>query len=864
MLHRWIVSAASHLVPRADRLSWRAEWEAELAHREQRRATWARRGPDLVWRSLGAFRDAWTLQLGRWHSARFFAHHWRLTATAVLSLGAAIAATVVGLSIGDVLLRRPPGVADPGTLRTIDIQTKSNRFGEASYDEFKYYRSSSKTFGAITAHPYSISTIGLRTATHNQQALATQVADNFFEVLGVRAMRGTLAFPRLSEGIAIVIAERLWQALDRPAIGTALRLNDNPVTLTGVLPSSFRGMAFVWEPDVWMSFESGRSLVGEPALLTDRSRHWLHMVGRLSPASTTRDAEAELRVLASRLERAYPADGLRTTVLSPTTVTPAGDRSWMWQWIGALVGVVLLMLIVACANVTNLLLGLSLARRHEMLVRAAMGAGRRHLILPLVRESVAIAAMAGALGYLMAFAALARLATFHPAMGPFLPAPAIDARPGLLVAGVVFLLVMLCGVLIGIGPALKAADEGLSAMLNRTSTTRHTSARLRSSLVLIQMAVVTVVLVVLGVGISSVIRLSHADLGFSARHLAFTPIDLRASGYDQHTGPAAAERFRQRIEGLPGVESVSFVDGPPLGNGWSRARVSTPEQPLDPKNAASVRYSVVDPLYFSTMGVMLLAGRPFDSRDTATSPDVVIVNAAMARQLWPNIDPIGRTLRIGDNQRMATVVGVAADGKYEDVSEEQETFMYRALTQHYLDNVIAIARTAPAGPTPLAIAQALFKSEPGIVLSGFALLTLDDLLALSRFLPTMVATVATIVSIVTLILAISGLYGSVFYSVGQRRHELRVRMMLGAVSRDVYRIAIRTMGGTAVAGAAIGIAVAIAVLPAVSSMFYGIRPIEPLITGLVAAAGIAVVLLTTVVAVRPVTKTRSLISELTE
>jgi len=330
------------------------------------------------------------------------------------------------------------------------------------------------------------------------------------------------------------------------------------------------------------------------------------------------------------------------------------------------------------------------------------------------------------------------------------------------------------------------------------------------------------VLVILAVGVSSVVRMSNASLGFSARHLTFTSVDMRASGYDERTGAPFYQRIREHVGALPGVEAVSLADGAPFGNGWARTPVSVAERPLDPKRAPSIRFSVVDDRYFSTMGIALVAGRAFDSRDTAGAPEAVIVNATMARRLWPGTDPIGRRVRIADDRRVATVIGVAADGKYEDVSEEQGPFMYLALPQHYLANVTAIARTSGAGPTPLAIAQRLHEKEPQIAIGGLALATLD----------------------------------------GQRRQELTIRMMLGAVSGDIYRIALRTMGAAALAGAAVGIALAMMALPVIASMFYGIRPVEPVITIAVAGTGMAIVLITTLVVVRPLTRSTDLTAEL--
>jgi len=305
---------------------------------------------------------------------------------------------------------------------------------------------------------------------------------------------------------------------------------------------------------------------------------------------------------------------------------------------------------------------------------------------------------------------------------------------------------------------------------------------------------------------------------------------------------------------------VSLADGPPFGNGWGRDTIEPADRGAVGGNR-SIRVSAVDHRYFTTMSIPIHAGRPFDAHDGSGAPEAVIVNETLARQYWPGVDPIGRRLRV-DGNRLVTVVGVAADGKYDDVAEAPGPFMYYALGQHYRNNVVAIARTGRAGPAPQAIARALIEMEPHLTIGGIGVMSLGDLLALPLFLSRMVVMVAAAVSVMTLVLAIAGLYSSVFYSVEQRRQEFGIRMVLGAGAREVYRIALSTMGWAAAAGALLGIGIASGILPLVASMFYGIRSFEPLITLAVAAAGMLIVLATTLVVVRPITKTESLRSAL--
>jgi putative ABC transport system permease protein len=860
MLHRWIIRAAGRLVPRDGRAEWRAEWDAELLHRERQDRRWNRPGA-LTRRALGAIRDAWTLQIGTWHSARFFARHWRLTATALLSLTMAITVTIVGLALGDALLRRPPAVRDAHTVRSLYLRTPDDEFGSVSFEEFEYYRKNTRSFADITAYPFSITSLGFRSGAYVDQVIGAQVADNYFQVLGIAPTQGTLAF-REGQGDVVVIAERLWHRLGRPGPGTVVRINDHPVAIAGIVPSSFQGMLFVWSADLWMPFRTAQTVIGQSATrLTDPSQRWLHMVGRLAPSATEVAANAEARVLSNGWSSLHRASGRREEAfVTATTVTPASDREWVTLLLGTLVAAVLMMLAVACANVTNLLLGLSIARRYEFLVRTAVGASPRHLVVPVLRESVALALAAGTLGYAAAYEVLTRLATTRLKVQQFVTWAGLDARPGVVVTLVIIGLVVLCGLLIGVAPARRAARDGLVAGVNQASTARHTPARFRGALVVVQMVAATLVLAALTVSVSSAMRLRNAALGFSARSLAFTGIDVRRTGYDEHTGPLFYERVRQRIAALPGVEAVSLADGPPFGNGWGRDTISPANGGRAVGRPREVRISAVDQRYFATMGIAIRAGRAFDDHDTLGAPEVVIVNETLARQHWPDANAIGKRLRIDRGNRLVTVVGVAADGKYDDVGEAQGPFMYYALAQHYQNDIVAIARTSPSGPAPQAIARALMEMESHLALGGLGVMSLDDLLSLPLLFSRMVVWVAATVSVMTLILAVAGLYTSVFYSVQLRRQEFGIRMVLGAGARQVYRLALGTMGWAAGSGAIIGVAVASGLLPLVASMFYGIRPIEPLLLVVVAAAGVVIVLGTTLIVVRPITRMANLLT----
>lgn len=858
MLSRWIVLAASLLVPGDRRAEWRQEWEAEFAHREHQRA----RGRRLRWRDgLGAVMDAVFLQAGQWRSLRFLMRNWRVSMTAGLSLAVAIAATIVGLACWDALLLRPPGVPAPEGLRTADFRSPDAPDSGISYEDYRTLAGASRTLTSITAFPYAVSSFELDFHGRRERIVATEVLDNYFAALGVQPRLGTLGLPhdRGAGDDVIAISEPLWRRLGGdPAIaGKTLRINQHDATVAGVVPESFRGMLFVWSPDVWMSARAAESIGGAPpARMTDRTQRWLHLVGRLAPGATDAAAAAEMNNLLGPIARQHPTEPRMTAVVTPTRTTPESERQWISATLAILVVSVLLLLTVACANVTNLLLGLALERRHELGVRAAIGASWSHLVLPQVRETLVLTAISGVGGYLIATAALGWLSSFRPVNLAFFPSPSVDLRPGIFVTVTAAMLVLLCGAIIGLTVAWRSTREGLSAAINHSATSTHTPrARLRGGLVLVQMTVATLVLVALAVTVNSLAKLQRAPLGFSARHLSFIGINLPMSGYTPQTGPALYERIRERLEATPGVEAVSFVDGPPFLGGWGLDTVSPAEAPTGTPPTRGIRVSIVDRHYFSTMGIDIRAGRAFDAGDYATAPEAVIVNETMARRLWPGRDPVGRRLHIANGDRSVTVVGVAADGKYDDIGEPQQSFMYVALSQHYLPESAIVVRTAPrTGPTLTTLAGSLLDLEPHLRIGNIGLLSLDQILAMPLFYSRAVAAVVGAVCGLTLLLAVAGLYSSTFYSVTQRRRELTLRILLGASMGHILGLALRSMAGVAIGGAAIGIAAGIALLPVVSSLFYGIHAVEPAVTAGVAIAAAAIVILTTVAVVWPLTR----------
>ncbi len=871
-VHRWILTVASRLVPKAMRDEWRAEWDAELDHRERSLREWRTRGRgrrlDLVRRSIGAFWDALWLRSARWYSMRLFGRHWRLALAAVLSLSVALAAVTIGLAAYRTALMRPTGVNHAEALQFIHTRTPSNAFDAMSYEEFLAYRERARSFTDVAAFPYWISTGDLAVGDRHDPALMAQVSANYFAVLDVRPMLGSLRLRALPDDDVdgVVIGEQLWRRLgaDPALVGASVHVNGAPVAIVGVVPQTYRGLLLAWAPNVWISPRTAERVVGSaPSLLTDRAQRWLNLIGRLRPGVTRDQASAEVLSIAAQMAREHPETNReRTAVLSNVSMTPPSDRGWMTTVFGGLVLIVLLGLIVAGANVTNLLLGLAASRRHEMLVRAALGASRAQLALPLVREGVVLGLISGAIGVAAAAVGLRRLATLALPVGSGWPSPTIDLHldPGVFVT--MMAVAIAAGLAIGLVPAMRAASDGLSGAINRElSVSEPRRGRVRGTLVVIQMAVATLVMVGVGLSIRSFVGLEHIPLGFSARHLTYASVNLERSGFTEQAGRMFYERMRTRMAAIPGVEAVTLASNEPLA-GYLRERVLDADGRPWPAPQETTPLIVVDANYFAAIDMPILAGRSFDTRDRQGSEDVVMVNATMARRMWPDRNAVDEHLRIGSDHRLARVVGVVPDSKFDDLTESPLPAMYLPLAQRYVPDINVIMRSSKeqselkmldAGvheTATMPIAQAMLDlGGPSLAWNGGA--TLDDLIRMSLLLPRAIVAVSIGFGALTLALALFGLYSTVFYSVNQRRMEMGIRIAIGAQPLDVFTAVLRHTARVAAIGTVVGVAAGQALLPLASSILYGIGKVEPAVLMEVALVAAAVALLTTYAVARP-------------
>lgn len=791
-------------------------------------------------------------------SLRILKKHWKLTTIAVSSLAVAMAAGTTGFSVFSALLLRPPAVLAPNKLLTVYSSTPTEEFGGFCYDDYTFYRDHNGVFSSLMAFPYSISLTPITFEHRSKAGLSNAVSDTYFSVLGVPPLLGRV-FARGDDdkpSTLAVLSYSYWKWLgaDQNIVGKTISVNNIPLTVVGVMPKSFVGTIFSDLPDVWypLSTDATASHQGQ-AWMTDRTVRPLRLVGRLKPNVTREQALANLQAISRQLASAYPKTNKdRIARVTETRMLPEDSVSSAKIISAVLFLIVGLVLFAACSNVANLLLALASARRHEILVRAALGATPKQLIREVLVDSILIAGGGGLLGFLLASLGLRQLLQFKPyipGLG-FLPLT-VDFRPDASVMAATAALVFLVGLATGLVPGLYSSTPNLAGALSGEIAVGGTrKGRIRNSLVAAQVAVCTLVFIGVGLCFRSLNNLRHVNLGFTTRNVAILTADLQAAAISEEQGRKLFTKMRETASQTYGVESVTLASDIPVSqNEGSVEQIHVGDSSTPGGGAESTAFVMVDDNYFSTLGIPVLTGRVFTSAETPKGPEVIIVNHSMAEKYWPGQNPIGKTVQIENGHRVATVVGVVADGKYVDIDEPARPFMYFDLNQHYQSVVYLLARAkgAPRGwLTPLS--EALQKVAPGLF---FMTLTIDDWLDFALFVPRVTLFCILGFGSLAFMLATVGLYGAVFYSVGERKKELGIRAALGASPRDLWNMILRQTSVVTATGVCLGMLCGVIASVLVRSLLYGIHPVEWIVFGAVAFTMALMTVVTAYSAARP-------------
>ncbi|HEY6386737.1 MAG TPA: ADOP family duplicated permease [Candidatus Acidoferrum sp.] len=772
-----------------------------------------------------------------WSSIRFslriLRKHWKLTSIAIFSLAIAMAAGAVGFSVFDTLLLRPPAVLAPQQLVSVYTTMPTEEFSGANYDDYKFYRDNNHVFSDVLAFPYSIAVRPISYEGRRRSGLMNAVSDNYFSVLGVRPVLGRF-FARGEDdrpSALAVLSYSYWKWLgaDPNIVGKIVTADRVQLNIIGVAPENFVGTIFSDLPDIWYPLSIDATLNHQTQdWRTDRTVHYLGLVGRLRPGVTRRQALADVQMLSKQLAAAYPeTDKNRVAQITETSMLPVDSVSSAKIISAILLTIVALVLFAACSNAANLLLALASARRHEILVRAAMGATRVRLIRDLLVDSTLLAAGGGLIGFLLASLGLRQLMQFKPYLPGFGVIPVtIDFRPDIRVAMASVALVFVAGLASGFLPGLYSSSPNLSGALSGEIAVGGTrKGRIRNGLVVIQVAVCTVVLIGVGLCFRSLINLERVNLGFSARNVAILSLDLQANGYSEEQGRSLYARMREAAAQIYGVESIGMASDLPLsGNGGHDEQVRVQGSHETSQQAATISTIAVDENYFSTLGIPVLAGRVFTTSDTAKAPAVIVINHLMAEKYWPGQNPIGKPARIENGNQLVTVVGVVGDGKYIDIDEPARPFMYFDLNQRYQSVVYLMARTQGNPHQWLSPMSNAFQKLD----SQFAVqtLTMDDWMNFSLYIPRLILICAGVFGALAFVLAAVGLYGAVFYSVSERKKELGIRVALGAAPRDLWKMILRQTSMVTATGVCLGTLCGILVAALVRSQLYGIHSVE--------------------------------------
>ncbi len=749
-------------------------------------------------------------------STRILLKHWKLTAIAVFSLSIAMALGVISLSVSNTFLLLPPAAPNPDQLVKIYTRTPTDPAGSVSYPDYRYYRENNHVFTDIAAVPNSIQVSNNFDGKRQVKVVARPVSDNYFAVMGLRPYLGRLFAPG-DDSVAKPIAVMTYSCWRR--LGADPNISGKEIagfTIVGVAPREFTGSFFGFNGDLLTSLPRT-----DPAF-TKRDARPLTLLARLKPGVSRRQAQADMSALSGQLASAYPKEDKDVAaVVTRATLLPPSDPSVQLGF-AIMMGFVLLVLLIACANVANLLLAVAVGRRQEAAIKLALGAPRGRLIREFLKDSALICGASAALGYAIAAALIARFSDFSfdlPMLGTY--SVGLTLRLDATVVGFTIVLMLIAILASGLTPALYASRPDLAQVLGGEIVVGGTRKNVRRSvLVIVQVAVCTLVLVGMGLCQRSLYNLRHTDPGFSERNLVAVTIFPQGEKTSEARAKELQDNAKRAVSALAGVESVTLASSLPLALGYNQIPISLP----DGDKKIPVGQVVVDGDYFSTFGIRVLRGRVFNSGDRENNPDVAVINRQMAETLWPGQDAVGKTVLTGDTSRKATVIGVAADGKYESFDEPARAVLYLALSQHDQPSINVIARTK--GDPGLWI-EPLNQTVRGLgLMLLFRPVTFEAWTNFTLLAQRIIADAVAGLSVLGMLLAVVGLFGAISYSVSERKKELGIRVALGARPGQLLKMVLRQTLSITGVGTAIGILLGVGATALLRSQFYGVSAVE--------------------------------------
>jgi predicted permease len=719
-----------------------------------------------------------------------------------------------------------------------------------SYPDFQDYRQLRTVFSDLVA--YAPSPLNFGADGRPDRAWAELVSGNYFSMLGLEAARGRTFAP--DEGWVpgkdslIVLSYKYWHKRfggDPDAVGRPVQLNGHPFTIIGVAPERYHGAYYFLEPDMYVPL-STLSLLdpSQGADLDKRSAAYLHVLGRLQPGVTPEQAMAAAEPTDRRLAQEFPDTHKDNSLLVMTELAARpepGIGGFMSKVSAVFMLLVGLVLLIACANVANLILARANGRRKEIATRTALGASRWRMVRQLLTESILLAFCGGIVG--LVFARWVAWALMSIRIPTDLPLRLFDLSVDWRIFTFSFLVALVTGVVAGLIPALQTSRADLADVLKAGGRSGGASAghhRFRNGLVIAQVAVSLVLLACAGFFIRSFQNSAHADMGFRIDHTLMVAMDLGLQGYNEQRGQQFYKQLTERVKTLPGVRDASITSYIPMGYDNSMINIFPEGQAIDEKSKTETAFiDMAQPGYFRAAGVPVIRGREFTEADSAAAPKVAIINETFAGRIWPGQDPIGKSFRTEKAGAAIEVVGLTHTGKYLYLYEPPQLFAYFPMAQRYNSSATLMVHSVDE-PQRLAepVREQVRQLDAGLPVFGIQ--TMDSHVQYGKpLLPARLgAMLVGAFGVLGLVLASVGVFGVVSYSVSQRTQEIGIRSALGAQRSNVLQMVLKQGMTMALIGTMIGIVLAFLLFRGLHSVLYGVKS-----TDLVTLASVSALLL---------------------
>jgi putative ABC transport system permease protein len=769
---------------------------------------------------------------------------------AILSLALGIGANTAVFSLVNLILFRPLPVANPQEVVSVSPVSQGGGIAAFSYPNYVDFRDRNDVLSGLLVSRFVA--VSMSRNGNNDRIWGNLVSGNYFDVLGVNPALGRTFLPeedktRLSHPVA-VISHSMWQTRfggDPSVVDSDVLINGMKFKVIGVAPAGFNGTEVIYTPEIYLPFAAQKWIEPESDYLDKRDESNMFAVGRLKPGVSEAQAEASLNLLAAQLARDFPNEneGLKIQIVPPGFILPQ-FRNAMLGVSAALMGLVALVLLIACTNLANLLLARATERGKEIAIRLSIGANRARIIRQLLTESVMLAVAGGLVGVALAQWIIAAIMALKP---PIAIPVTLELQVDWRVLVFSMIVSIITGVLFGLVPALQATKPDLvPALKDVASQSGVRRSWLRSGLVVTQIAISLLLLIASGLTLRALQRLRAMNPGFNPENALMMSFDLSLQGYKIDAGMQLRKQLLNRVESLPGVQSASITDFIPLSMNYSSNSILIEGRPQERGvNTPSAMRADVGLKYFETIGTQLVAGRGLTEQDQEGKTRSAVVNETFAREFFPGDNPIenalGKQFRTSSEGQPWQIVGVARDGKYWTIGEDPQPFVWFPIGNQLAYNNLVVRTTASPETVIGAIRGEFRNLDPNLPITDVK--TLTEHMKLSLFPARAFATLLSAFGLLALSLAAIGIFGVMSYSVSQRTREIGVRMALGAGAKDIFKLIVGRGLLLTLIGVGVGLALAIVGTRLISSLLYSVSAIDPLAFGGVTLLLVAVAFL---------------------